>query len=161
ALEALLGIELFERRVRAIALTAAGKLLYPGVQTGFLHIREALAGLEDAGKERVLVLSASPGFPSKWLATRLYRFANADPQIDIRVSSSLNNANFTTDGVDVAVRYMRPGSITEPGLLTEKLIDMSFVPVCSPRLVATHGPLQTPQALAHVPLIHDDTLANR
>ena len=35
-LEALLQIELFERRVRAIALTPAGKLLYPGLQNGFM-----------------------------------------------------------------------------------------------------------------------------
>jgi LysR family glycine cleavage system transcriptional activator len=43
-LEALLGVQLFERRVRAIVLTAAGKLLYPGVQTGFVHLREAVRG---------------------------------------------------------------------------------------------------------------------
>src|SRR6516164_8420511 len=43
-LEALLGVQLFERRVRAIVLTAAGKLLYPGTQTGFVHLREAVRG---------------------------------------------------------------------------------------------------------------------
>src|SRR5947209_6965133 len=78
-LEALLGVELFDRHVRAISLTAAGKLLYPGVQTGFLHIREAVAALNDVGKAHVLVVSTSPGLTSKWLAPRLYRFANAEP----------------------------------------------------------------------------------
>ena len=39
ALEALLGIELFERRVRAIALTPAAKMLYPGLQNGSLQIQ--------------------------------------------------------------------------------------------------------------------------
>ena len=160
-LEALLGVKLFERRVRAIALSPAGRLLYPGLQTGFLHIRQALAGLKDTGNERVLVVSTSPGLTSKWLAPRLYRFAAANPDIDIRISSSFNNANFTTDGVDVAIRYMPSGSSIEPGLVAEKLTDMSFVPVCSPRLVESHGLLSTPHALAHAPLIHDDTLANR
>ena len=47
-LEELLGLSLFERRVRAIALTPAGKQLYPGLQTGFLQIRDAVDGL-DAG----------------------------------------------------------------------------------------------------------------
>jgi LysR family transcriptional regulator, glycine cleavage system transcriptional activator len=160
-LEELLGVKLFERRVRAVALTPAGKLLYPGLQTGFLHIRHALAGLKDAGKERVLVVSTSPGLTSKWLAPRLYRFAAAHPEIDVRISSSLSNANFTTDDVDVAVRYMPSGSDVDPALFAEKLVDMSFVPVCSPRLVERHGPLSTPDALARAPLIHDDTLANR
>ena len=160
-LEALLGVKLFERRVRAITLTPEGNLLYPGLQTGFLHIRQALAGLKDAGNERVLVVSTSPGMTSKWLAPRLYRFAAANPEIDVRISSSLNNANFTTDGVDVAMRYMPTGSVVDPGLVAEKLTAMSFVPVCSPGLIAMRGPLSTPQALLRAPLIHDDTLANR
>jgi LysR family glycine cleavage system transcriptional activator len=160
-LEELLGVKLFDRRVRAVALTPAGRLLHPGLQTGFLHIRQALAGLKDAGKERVLVVSTSPGLTSKWLAPRLYRFAAANPEIDVRISSSLNNANFTTDDVDVAVRYMPSGAAVDPALVAEKLVDMSFVPVCSPRLIETHGPLSTPEALARAPLIHDDTLANR
>ena len=105
-LEAVLGVALFERRVRAIALTSAGKLLFPGVQSGFMRIREAVADLRQASNERVLVVSTPPGMTSKWLAPRLYRFANAHPEIETRISSSLVNANFTTDGVDVAVRNM-------------------------------------------------------
>src|SRR5262245_48068493 len=160
-LEALLGVTLFERRVRAIALTPAGKLLYPGVQTAFLQLREAVAGLRQADDARVLVVSAPPGLTSKWLAPRLHRFAGAHPEIDARISSSLKLANFTTDGVDVAVRYMLVDALADPTLMAEKLIDMSYVPVCSPRLIDSLGPLRTPQALARAPLIHDDALANR
>src|SRR6478672_7625968 len=105
-LEELLGVNLFERRVRSIALTAAGKQLYPGLQTGFIHIRDAVAGLDATNDARVLVISTPPGFTSKWLAPRLYRFSSAYPEIDARVSSSLSNANFTTDGVDIAVRNL-------------------------------------------------------
>src|SRR5215813_5700404 len=51
-LETLLGVELFERRARSIALTPAGKLLHPGVQTGLLYIREAVANIRGARQER-------------------------------------------------------------------------------------------------------------
>ena len=44
-LENLLGLKLFDRGVRSIALTAAGKELYPGLQKGFVHIRDAVASL--------------------------------------------------------------------------------------------------------------------
>jgi DNA-binding transcriptional LysR family regulator len=54
----------------------------------------------------VLVISTPPGFTSKWLAPRLYRFSIAYPEIDVRVSSSMNNANFTTDGIDAAIRNL-------------------------------------------------------
>jgi LysR family glycine cleavage system transcriptional activator len=160
-LEELLGQKLFERRVRSIALTPAGKQLYPGLQTGFVHIRDAVAGLSLPGDARVVVISTPPGLTSKWLAPRLYRFSGANPEIDARVSSSLGNANFTTDGVDVAVRNLTIDAASTAELMIEKLIEFSFVPVCSPRLIATYGPFAAPEALRGVPLIHDDTLGNR
>lgn len=160
-LEELLGCQLFERRVRAIALTPAGKLLYPGLQTGFAHIREALDGLDDSASGRVLVISAPPGFTAKWLVPRLYRFTSANPELDVRSSSSTGYANFTTDRVDVAVRNLPHDAAADPALMIEKLIELSLVPVCSPRLAATHALFQGPAALRHAPLIHDDTLAHR
>src|SRR5258708_4649636 len=153
-LEELLGLKLFERRVRSIALTSAGKQLYPGLQTGFIQLRDAVDGLRDAGDERVLVISTPPGFTAKWLAPRLYRFSGAYLEIDARVSSSLSNANFTTDGVDVAVRNLAADAAPDAELVTEKLFELSLVPVCSPRLIEAHGPFATPQALKGVPLIH-------
>jgi LysR family transcriptional regulator, glycine cleavage system transcriptional activator len=160
-LEEFLGLKLFERRVRSIALTPAGKQLYPGLQTGFIHVRDAVNGLSSASDARVLVISTPPGFTSKWLAPRLYRFSSAYPEIDARVSSSLINANFTTDGVDVAVRNLPVDAVADPELVIEKLFELSFVPVCSPKLIGTYGPFPVPEALKGVPLIHDDTLANR
>jgi LysR family transcriptional regulator, glycine cleavage system transcriptional activator len=160
-LEELLGVQLFERRVRSIALTDAGKLLYPGLQTGFTHIRDAVAGLGRLGNDRVLVISTPPGLTSKWLAPRLYRFANANPNIDARISSTLANANFTTDGVDVAVRNLPLTPVRDPALVIEKLVELAFIPVCSPQFLAEHGPLNSPAALARAPLIHDDTLVGR
>jgi LysR family transcriptional regulator, glycine cleavage system transcriptional activator len=160
-LEALLGVELFERRVRAVALTASGQLLYPGLQIGFLRIREAVSGLQEMDNERVLVVSTPPGLTAKWLAARLYRFASAHPEIDTRISSTLNNANFSTDGVDLAIRHMPDHPLPDPALDFEKLISLSLVPVCSPRLIESLGPLDTPELLAHAPLIHDDTFLAR
>ena len=161
ALEALLGIPLFERRVRAIALTPAARLLYPGVQNGFLQIQEAVASLRQATNERVLVVSTPPGLTAKWLAGRLYRFASGHPEIEVRISSSLANANFTTDGVDVAVRNLAARPVDDSGLLIERLVELSLVPVCSPRLYEQHGMPRTAEALARMPLIHDDSLASR
>ena len=160
-LEELLGLKLFERRVRAIALTSAGKQLFPGLQTGFVHIRDAVAGLDDAADERVLVISTPPGLTAKWLAPRLYRFSAAHPEIDVRVSSSLGNANFTTDGVDVAVRNLPVDAPSDAELVIEKLVEVHLVPVCSPKLIETHGPFTSPAALKGIPLIHDESLAGR
>jgi LysR family transcriptional regulator, glycine cleavage system transcriptional activator len=160
-LEELLGLKLFERRVRSIMLTAAGKQLYPGLQTGFTHIRDAVAGLNPTTNQHVLVISTPPGFTAKWLAPRLYRFSNTYPDIDARVSSSVGKANFKTDGVDVALRNLSVDAAFDAELVIDKLIDLCLVPVCSPKLVEMHGPFATPEALKGVPLIHDDSLADR
>ena len=160
-LEDLLGVKLFERRVRAIALTAAGKQLYPGLQNGFAHIREAVETFDAPGQQNVLVVSTSPGMTSKWLAPRLYRFGAAYPDIDVRITSSLNNANFATDGIDLAVRNMAADPAPDRALEIERLFEISFVPVCSPRLIEKHGLVKTARDLSRLPLIHDETLKAR
>jgi LysR family glycine cleavage system transcriptional activator len=160
-LEDHLGVKLFDRGVRSIALTAAGKALRPGLQAGFLHIRDALASLKTLDDARILVISTPPGFTSKWLARRLYRFSIAYPEIDVRVSSSINNANFTTDGVDAAIRNLSVDAARDEVLEAEKLIDLSLAPVCSPALVEKHRSLTSPDMLKGVPLIHDESLSAR
>ncbi len=160
-LEDHLGLKLFDRGVRSIALTPAGKSLQPGLRAGFLQIRDALASLQRLSDARVLVISASPGFTSKWLAPRLYRFSMAFPDLDVRVSSSIKNANFVTDGVDVALRNLPVNAAQDDSLDVEKLIDLSLVPVCSPWLLEKYGPLASPDMLKRVPLIHDESLSGR
>src|ERR1700727_1550404 len=160
-LEVHLGLKLFDRGVRSIALTAAGKALHPGLQAAFLHIRDALASLNRLGDSRVLVISASPGFTSKWLAPRLYRFSIAYPEIDVRVSSSFNNANFITDGVDAAIRNLPVDATHDEALEVEKLLDQSLIPVCSPAFVEKYGPFTSSDMLRGVPLIHDDSFSSR
>ena len=157
-LEDLLGIKLFERRVRAIALTPAGKQLYPGLQTGFGHIREAVAGLDATQSGHVLVVSTSPGLTAKWLAPRLYRFAAAYPDVDVRISSSLANANFVTDGIDMALRNMPVDPPPNAALEINRLGEVFYVPVCGPALLEKLGPIKNARDLLRLPLIHDKSL---
>lgn len=60
-LEDLLGLKLFHRRARAIELTDAARLIYPGIRTGFESLRAAVEQLDRARQDRILVVSASPG----------------------------------------------------------------------------------------------------
>ena len=126
-----------------------------------MQIRDALANANTVGDTRVLVISTPPGFTSKWLAPRLYRFSIAYPEIDVRVSSSMNNANFTTDGVDAAIRNLPVDAAHDEALEVEKLLDQSLIPVCSPAFVEKYGPFTSPDMLRGVPLIHDDSFSSR
>jgi LysR family glycine cleavage system transcriptional activator len=152
-LEELLGLKLFHRRARAIELTAAARLIYPGIRTGFENLREAVDLLGRDKQDRVLVVSATPGLTAKWLVPRLYRFLAKHPEIDTRISASAGYANFTSDGVDVGIRLTNG---VHPELYVEKLSDEWLLPLCSPRLLGGERPLRTPYDLAHFPLIQVD-----
>jgi len=154
-LEEFIGAKLFHRQTRAIVLTSAGQLIYPGLHAAFAQVRRTMELLDKGGNDKVLVVSAPPGFTAKWLAPRLYRFQIANPEIDVRVSSSQAFANFTSDGVDVSIRN---GRGPFPGLFAEKLIDVRMLPVLSPRLMTEAGRIETPADLRRLPLIHDDSL---
>lgn len=160
-LEEFLGVRLFERQTRAIALTPQGQLLYPGLQAGFGLIRDAVTGLRGVRNDHVLVISTPPGLTSKWLASRLYRFADAYPDIDVRISSSATTADFWADNVDAAIRSLPANHEEDSALDYEKLFNVTLTPVCSPKLIARWGPLDAKGALTRVPLIHDDSLAGK
>lgn len=152
-LEERLGRQLFHRRARAIELTEAARLIYPGIHAAFETIAGALQRLDGARLDNILVVSATPGFTVKWLVPRLQRFLEAHPEIDARISSSLQLATFGPDGVDVAIRYVTTAS-PGPELHAEKLIADSVLPLCSPRLRDGPIPLRAPEDLARHTLIH-------
>jgi LysR family glycine cleavage system transcriptional activator len=151
ALEDQLGLPLFHRRTRAIELTDAGRLIYPGLHAGFESVRGAMAQLDRSRDSNVLVISATPGLVAKWLMPRLWRFLHAHPDIDARVSASMKVADFAAEGVDVAIRLSREN---HPELYAERLFNDSVLPVCSPHLVEQG--LRTPADLPRFPLIHYD-----
>ena len=152
-LEDLLGLKLFFRRARAIELTDAARLIYPGIQTGFESLRQAVERLEPSRQDRVLVVSATPGLTAKWLAPKLYRFLAKHPEIDTRISASSAYVNFTADGVDVGIRL---SSGNHPEFYVEKLSDEWLLPLCSPKLLDGAHPLRSPKDLVHFTLIQVD-----
>ena len=152
-LEDLLGLKLFFRRARAIELTDAARLIYPGIQTGFENLRQAVERLEPSRQDRVLVVSATPGLTAKWLAPKLYRFLARHPDIDTRISAGSSYVNFATDGVDVGIRL---SAGNHPDLYVEKLSDEWLLPLCSPKLLDGAHPLRSPKDLVHFTLIQVD-----
>lgn len=151
-LEDYLGVQLFRRLTRAIALTDAGQALLPGLRDGFIRLEEAverLRGLEERG---VLNVSVTQSLMAKWLVPRLDRFHKAYPDIEIRILSTGRLVDFARDDVDLAVRY---GLGHWPDLRVDLLRTEELFPVCSPALLEGPHPLRTPDDLRHHTLLHD------
>ena len=67
-LEERLGMQLFERRTRAIALTQAGLLLLPETSQGVPDAAEGpLARLSVQRDDQALTITASPSMAARWL----------------------------------------------------------------------------------------------
>jgi LysR family glycine cleavage system transcriptional activator len=102
-------------------------------------------------KGGVLAVSVSPNFAAKWLIHRLGRFAEAHPEIDLRVSAQPHHVDFAREDIDLAIRH---GEGNEPGLHVTRLCAEEVFPVCSPKLLSGRNPLRKPSDLSRFTLIH-------
>jgi LysR family transcriptional regulator, glycine cleavage system transcriptional activator len=153
ALEESLGVALFERRTRELALTAEGQQLYRTATELLDWLQEESDKLRAGGKAQQISVTASPGFTSLWLIPRLKRFRMTHPDIDVRISATVDILQLERKRLDVAIRYCRPDAAPKGAV---RLFDYSAFPVCSPALMRDCSkPLVKPEDLgAHV-LLHD------
>lgn len=103
-LEDALGVELFERRNRAIFLNAAGRSLHATTAVVFEQLEGAVYRLQQAAHEEVLVLSCEPTIAMKWLIPRLPAFHSANPDINLHLVAAGGPIDFARSGVDLALR---------------------------------------------------------
>lgn len=129
-LEASLGLPLFERLPRGLALTDAGLAYSASVRSAFAMIDEATRVLRPHAAH--LTVSVTPTFASKWLIPKLGHFADHHPEIDLRVLATDKLSHFHTDAVDIAVRYGEPPF--GAGLNAEWLMGQRIIAVASPAL---------------------------
>lgn len=152
SLEAHLGAPLFRRLNRAVELTEAGHVLAPGSKDGFQALAAAWRATQRLQDTQTLTVTAGPAFTAKWLAPRLYEFAQAHPEIELRVSAALRKMDFARDAIDVAIRF---GYGTEPGLYALPLAEEWVSPVMTPDMAQKYP---TPESLQNAPLIFDDSI---
>jgi LysR family glycine cleavage system transcriptional activator len=132
-LESLLGIKLFTRERQRVVMTDAGREYLAVVRDALDRIALGTDRLLKRQSSGVLTVSVSPDFASKWLVHRLGRFAEAHPDVDLRVSAMMHQVDFAREDVDLAVRH---GDGNWLGLDVVRLCSEQLFPVCSPKLVS-------------------------
>jgi LysR family glycine cleavage system transcriptional activator len=150
ALEADLGVRLFERGHRAIRLTPAGQTLLRATEQALRLLADAAAELRSNAARRPLTVTCSVGFASLWLVPRLLEFRDAYPDIDLRIDANNRLVDLEREGIELAVRYCPPELAPEGAV---RLFGEEVFPVCAPR-VAQERPLATPADLAQHVLLH-------
>jgi DNA-binding transcriptional LysR family regulator len=151
-LEERLGVRLFVRQRRGLALTHEGDRLYRSVHAALREVREAIDSLSPRADGQRVTLTSTMAFCSLWLIPRLGEFRRACPEVDVRISADDRVVNLDRERIDVSVRYL-PAHPAPHGSV--RLFDEELVPVCSPALIAHTGKsLREPGDLAHYVLLH-------
>lgn len=171
-LEELLGVPLFRRSIRRIELTLEGEEYAAAIRPLLTAIAQAGAGLRHRALQKTLTISVLPTLASHWLMPRLHSFAQTNPELEVRMVSSIEPADHLAQPGQIAIRVgALPGQrfprgrprinlsmVTNwEGVDADLLFDDTLMPVCSAALFAD-GPIPgTAAELVRYPLIHTST----
>jgi LysR family transcriptional regulator, glycine cleavage system transcriptional activator len=156
-LEDWLGVPLFERRTRGVALTDHGADLLTDVSAALSRLTSATGRLrqpESARRVSGLVrVNALSSFALRWLLPRLAKFAEAFPSIEVKISTTSRKLRYVGTAFDIGVRS---GIEHGAGIRCETLMPDRRLPVCSPRILRDR-PIETAQHLRRHVLLHSTT----
>jgi LysR family glycine cleavage system transcriptional activator len=153
ALEIQLGLQLFKRARNGLLITDAGRDYLAVVRDVFDRLELATDSLLQRQRSGTITVSTSPDFAAKWLVSRLGRFAEAYPEIDLKLAALMHRVDFAREDVDLAIRH---GDGQWPELDAVNLTAEELFPVCSPSLMTSRGGLHDPEDVLRFPLLHLD-----
>lgn len=153
-LEEYLGVQLFLRETRGVALTGEGADYLHGMTDALDRMAVITEQVRNTDAGGPLSVRATPGFASRWLVPRLAAFHETCPEIELHISSSVQPVDFTKENVDVNICC---GYAPSLGLRVDPLLAASRFPVASPALLKNGSSLGHPDDLRNCILLHDNT----
>lgn len=146
-LEKHLGVRLFHRTTRSMALTAEGRQLLATVQPAVRGLEQALAGVQHA-KEDIAGPLRVVGPCSTFrpvVAPLLSAFSARHPAVQLEVQLDDHVGNWVEDRVDVG---FRGGPATAEGVVARRLFALQLIVCAAPAYLERQGAPRTPAELA-------------
>jgi DNA-binding transcriptional LysR family regulator len=154
SLEDFLGMKLFRRDRRGVALTEAGLTYSRKVASRLDEVeRDTLELMGKGGQGGTLELAVVPTFATKWLLPRLPRFISEHSDVTINFTVHTRPFLFEDTEMDAAIHA---GHATWPGTEAVFLMRESLLAVCSPNLIGARTKL-TPADWQRFPLLQLST----
>ncbi|TCH98356.1 LysR family transcriptional regulator [Roseococcus sp. SYP-B2431] len=146
ALEDALGLSLFHRSPRGLALTPAGETLLAEASRAFEGLSRCVEALSGKQPRNRLVGSIAPTFAARWLLPRLPELRRRHPLLDLAISTEREHVQLGDGRIDFAIRM----ALARTGPAEwHRLAQVRLVPV-----VAPDCRMSLAQALARLPAIH-------
>ncbi|SDR56008.1 LysR family transcriptional regulator, regulator of gene expression of beta-lactamase [Rhizobiales bacterium GAS113] len=131
SLEENLGVQLFRRLPRGLALTDEGQALMPVLADTFGRIRATLDMFENGHFREVVTIGTVTTFATGFLLPRLQDFCDAHPYIDLRLLTNNNRVDMAGEGLDFAIRF---GNGSWHGTEAMHLLTAPLSPLCAPMI---------------------------
>lgn len=107
-LEAQLGVTLFRRQGRGLALTQEGELLRASTSQAFERLGQACSQLRRRASEAPLVLGCPGSFLARWFIPRLDRLKAQCPALNLHLTADEEVAGRLGTEVDAVLRFAEP-----------------------------------------------------
>lgn len=146
-LEKHLGVRLFHRTTRSMALTTEGRQLLATVQPAVRSLEQALAGVQRAKDEiagPLRVIGPRSTFRPV-VAPLLSAFSTRHPAVQLEVQLDDHVGNWVEDRVDVG---FRGGPATAEGVVARRLFALQLMVCAAPSYIERHGSPRTVADLA-------------
>ena len=143
-LEEEVGVRLFERKGRNLALTSWGRIYLEKVSMGFDRLRSADEVLQRARMKSGIVLSAPPSLAIRWLRPLMREWQHLAPGMSVRLIGEDEEPDFDEDQVDFRISY---GTARQRYTHFADMFNDWVVPVCSPAFLVRHPVTETADIL--------------
>ncbi len=152
SLELHLRQSLFIRRPRSLQISKTGEAYLPKVRDAFERLSVGTREVFGGQRSQELTLRCAVSFAVNWLAPRLPAFLADHPGTDLKIISSIWNAEIGPDGYDLDIQYgTQAGAGKWPGMRSSRLSWETITPLCTPALARA---LARPDDLAGQRLLH-------
>ena len=147
-----LGLPLFSRSARALALTDAGARYLEQIDDLFMRLESVTEQLRARFGRSSVRLHVPAYFASEMLLPRLSEFSQLHDGIDLRIDTSGNGGRNHVAEADISVVV---GTGPWNGLVAHPLFAQTMVPACSPELLAEKPVRRYEDLNAHTLLVHE------
>ncbi len=138
ALENSLGVPLFHRHARGLLLTEQGEIMHRTAREMLARLSMTVAQISDSREspKGPLMVTTTVAFGSVWLTSRMKRFLELYPEIDVSLVLADSELDLSMREADVAIRMTPP---RQPDLIQRHLMTLRYHIYATPEYLKEYG----------------------